>query len=271
MGKQLVQKLGPYLEKVNWPAEPQATARGREVYAIGLDKVESFSDDPKTLAEAIRIFQSGGSAPYAYAGAAYVLVAASGEADGAYAPEGLDLAMIWLEKAQELAPDVVDINMIEALVYVYHGRFPDARLVIDYLHDQDPHNYHVHLAEVAYWQQQGSVAETVAAIETAVSTATTTPQRLRLRSQLAETYLAAGNLGETLTLYKENIRLDPRNPLMWHKLSQVYWQMDELDEADRANQQSLRLGALPAAQALAEQIKAKRQAEGGILGGLFKR
>jgi predicted Zn-dependent protease len=271
MGEQLIKQLIPRLEGMNWPTEAQATQQGQVAYGIGLDKVASYSDDPKTLAEAIRIFQSGGSAPYAYAGVAFVLVAASREGDGSYAETGLEAAMAWLERAQELAPDLVEVNVIEALVYVYNGRFPDARLVLDYLYEQEPDNYHLHLAEVAYWQRQGMVAEAVEAIKIATAMANHPPERLRLRNMLAEIYLEAGQLDEALKLYKEGLHLDPRNPLTWHKLSLVFWEKGNLDEAERANQQALRLGNLPAAQQMAEQIKAKRKGEPGLLGGIFKR
>jgi hypothetical protein len=130
MGKNLLQQMIPYLNKVNWAGEDTVTPQGREAYMIGLDKVEMYAGDPKSLVEALRVFQSGGSLPYAYAGAAYVLVVASRERDGSYVLGGLDTAMEWLEKAQALEPDYVDINMIEAFVYVYNGRSDDARLVI---------------------------------------------------------------------------------------------------------------------------------------------
>lgn len=271
MGEQLLRQLLPYLEKVNWPVEQAATQQGLAAYLIGLDKVESYSGDPKTLAEAVRIFQSGGSAAYAYAGVAYVLLAASLEPDGSYATAGLAAAMDWLERAQELAPDPVEVNMIEALVYVYNGRFADARLILDYLHEQEPNNYHVHLAEVAYWWRQRETEKALAAVKTAVTLASTTAQRLRLHNQQAEIYLESGQLDEALKLCIEGTRLEPRNPLAWHKLSQVYWRKEDLAEAERTNQQALRLGNLPEAQQMAEQIKAKRRGDSGLLGGLFKR
>ena len=269
MGKNLLQQMIPYLNKVNWSGEDSVTPQGREAYMIGLDKVEMYSGDPKSLVEALRVFQSGGSLPYAYAGAAYVLVVASQERDGSYVLDGLDTAMEWLEKAQALEPDYVDINMIEAFVYVYNGRSDDARLVIDYLLDIEPGNYHVHLANVAYWVQQKELAQIELAIEAAVKTAVNPPQKMRLTNQLGDIYFQYGELDKALTAYKENVHFNPKSPLLWHKISLVYWRMENFDEAERANQQSLRLGDLPPAQKMAEQIK-ERKKETGLFGGLFK-
>jgi tetratricopeptide (TPR) repeat protein len=271
MGEKLLQQMMPFLNKVNWVGEEAVTPQGREAYMIGLDKVESYTGDPKILAEAIRVFQSGGSLPYAYAGAAYVLVAASRERDGSYSLAGLDAAMDWLEKAQEIELDVVDINMIEAFVYVYNGRSEDARLVIDFLMDMEPGNYHVHLADVAYWVEQKDLAHIEQAIEAAVKTAVNPPQKMRLTNQLGDIYMQFGELDKALAAYKENVHFDPKNPLLWHKISMVYWRLDDIEEADRANQQSLRVGSLPAAQKMEEQIKERKKKESGRFGGLFNR
>ena len=271
MGEQFLQQMILYLNKVNWSGDDVATSQGREAYLIGLDKVETFAGDAKTLAEAIRVFQSGGSLPYAYAGVAYILVTASRERDGSYALTGLNTAMDWLEKAQALEPDMVDINMIEAFVYVYNGRSEDARLVIDYLLDFEPRNYHVHLADVAYWTEQKDLPHIEEAIEAAVKTAVNPPQKMRLTNQLGDIYLQYGELDKALAAYKENMHFDPKNPLLWHKISLVYWHMDDLDEAEPANQQSLRVGNLPAAQQMAEQIKQRKKQDTGLFGGLFNR
>lgn len=271
MGEKLLEQMIPFLEKVSWTGEATALPQGREAYLIGLDKVETYTSDPKTLAEGIRVFRSGDSLPYAYAGAAYVLVAASREQDGSYALTGLEAAMDWLEKAQALELDIVDINMIEAFVYVYNGRSDDARLVIDYLMDIEPGNYHIHLADVAYWIQQESLPEIESAIAAAVKTAVNPPQKMRLTHQLGDIYLKYSEMDKSLAAYKQNVHFDPKNPLLWHKISVVYFQVDDLEEAERANQQSLRVGNLPAAQQMTEQIKQRKKQDTGLFGGLFNR
>ena len=112
MGQQLIAKLVPLLEKVNWPTNPAATEQGRQSYLVGLEKVDAYGGDPNQLTAALKTFVTGGSRPFAYAGAVYTLIAAAEEKDGRYDAEGLDIAMAWLEKAQDLAPDVSDINML---------------------------------------------------------------------------------------------------------------------------------------------------------------
>ena len=84
MGQQIIAKLIPLLEKINWPASVDATEQGRRSFLVGLEKVDAYSGNPNQLTAALKTFVTGGSRPYAYAGVAYTLVAASHEKDGSY-------------------------------------------------------------------------------------------------------------------------------------------------------------------------------------------
>lgn len=268
MGKQLIAKLLPALQQANWPETPNATEHGRRTYQIGLDKADEFKGDPKVLAAALRTFLTGDSAPYAYAGAAYTLLTGARKNDGRYDPEGLDAAMSYLEMAQELEPDIVDINMIEALVYTHNGRLDDARLVLDYLQQQDPRNYYLIKAEIAYWQQLGDVEQTVHWFNEAAKTAVTVPQKLRLRGQLADFYMSVGRYDDALAVYREAVQHDKNNHVFWHKMSIIYWKQADFEQAARANQQALRLKDFPAGRKMEAALKEKISGT-GVLGRLF--
>ena len=138
MGKKLVKQLLPGLEKMQLPenaaGDSARSARRIESDWIRLIRIKAIR---RRWLDALGTFRSGQSRPFTCAGIAYTLVAASQEQDGSYDPIGLDAAMEWLEKAQETEPDILLINMIEALIYIYNGRFEDARLVLEYLHQQD--------------------------------------------------------------------------------------------------------------------------------------
>ncbi|MCA9920331.1 MAG: hypothetical protein KC445_20385 [Anaerolineales bacterium] len=268
MGQQLIDRLIPLLDKVNWPATEEATEQGRRSFLVGLEKVDAYSGDPNQLTAALKTFLTGGSQPYAYAGTAYTLVAAAQEADGSYAPGGLEAAWEWLSQAQELEPDAVEINMIEPLIYVHNGRLEDARLVLDYLHDLRPSDYYLYRLEVAYWQAMGDMEQTVEWFGKTAEAATTVPQRLTARRHLADFYFEQKMWAEAKDAYQQAIHFDNSNPLLWHKLSIVHWQLEDVDEAEKCNQQTLRLKDFPAARQLEEKIKEKKS-EGGLFGRLF--
>ncbi len=262
MSQALLKKLIPQLQKMRWPQNPALTELGRKTYDACLDKVDMYRDDPKVLIEALRVLQTGDSMPYAYAGVAYTLVAASQQKDGSYLESGLEAAMEWLEMAQESAPDEVDINMIEALAYIHSGRFEDARLVLNYLHDRDPNDYYVHVAEIIFWQAQDDVEQATHWYEKASLSAREVPQRLRLLTRMGEFYTKEKNYNKALQMYKEALHFNKEKPELWHSISVIYWQLEEYEEAARANKQTLRYGDVPGAQRMAEALKQKMGGSG---------
>ena len=165
----------------------------------------------------------------------------------------------WLRRPR---PDEVDINMIEALVYIYNGRLDDARLVLNYLHDRDPNDYYVHVAEIIFWQMQDDVEQATHWYEKASLSAREVPQRLRLLSRMGEFYLKEQNYNKALQMYKEALHFNKEKPELWHSISVIYWQLDDFDEAGRANKQALRYGNLPAAERMAEALKQKQGTSG---------
>lgn len=269
MGEELVQKIMQATAKMEWPSLEQPTAHGSTAYAVGIERIAGSQGNVKQLSEALRIFQGSNSAPYAYAGVAAVLLSAAREKDGSYSADSLEAVMSWLEKAQAIAPEVVEINVIEGFVYIYGGNLEDARLVLDYLHEAEMGNYFVYTAEVAYWQQMGDVEQTAVWSEKAAQRADTNPQRIRMRSGLADFYAEKGELDKALEAYKSGLSIDRESYTLWHKISVIYWKQQNLEECDRSNQMTLRFSPdfRPALQ-LQDALK-KKKAESRNIGNVF--
>ena len=163
---------------------------------------------------------------------------------------------------------MVEINMIEPLLYVHNGRLEDARLVLDYLHDLSHADYYLYRIEIAYWQALDDLEKTVEWFGKTAKAASTVPQRLTTRRQLADFYYEHKMWAEAKEAYQEALHFDNSNPLIWHKLSIVHWQLEDVDEADKCNQQTLRLKDFPAARQMEARIKEKKS-DGGLFGRLF--
>jgi tetratricopeptide (TPR) repeat protein len=269
MGKELAAKLTVALTKIEWPAEERPTDQGWEAYKVGLERVDSFRDDPQVLAAALRTFQAGGSRPYAFAGVAYTLITAAREANGRFDENGLAEAMVWLEKAQATAPDITNINFIEALIYLYNGRFDDARLILDYLHQQEPNNFYVCRVEADYWHALGEATQALQWLERSIAEALTVPERMRLRRKMADWQFADKQYEAALPIYKEVSRVDTEDHLIWHKISICHWHLENYTEAGDANRRALALKDFAAGRKMEEALKEKQDA--GILGRLFGR
>jgi tetratricopeptide (TPR) repeat protein len=131
-----------------------------------------------------------------------------------------------------------------------------------------PADYFLYRIEVAYWQAMNDLENTVHWFGQAAEAAVTVPQRLAMRGQLADFYFGQKMWAEARDAYQEAIHFDNSNPLMWHKLTIVHWQLEDVDEAEKCNQQTLRLKDFPAARQIEAKIKEKKS-EGGLFGRLF--
>jgi tetratricopeptide (TPR) repeat protein len=270
MGQKLVDKMLPTLNKMEWPESPVASALGLKTYEIGRDKADEYSGNPKSLIDALRIFQSGDSRPFAFAGVAYTLVKAALESDNSYAQKGLDAALDWLEKAQALAADVTDINVIEVDIYIYGGRLDDARLVLDYLKEGDPANYYSTVAEANYWQHKGEIDDAIYWYQRAIDDAGTVPRKLYLRARMGDCYLQFGQYQQALEVYKEAEYFSKDNPYLMHKMSIAHWHLKEYRESSYYNKEVLAQINLPEAQQLENALK-QELGTGGLTDRLFRR
>lgn len=273
MGKKIIEQLLPTLEKMKWPSLTVGSEQGKQIYWQSWERVEDYQGNPKELAATLRLLQTADSRPYALAGVAFLLVTAAREKNGSYAEKGLEAAMKYLEAAQEMEPDITEINVIEALIYIHSGRFEDARLILDYLQGQDSTNYYLHLGEVAYWTAVNDLEQTVYWFNEAAESSLVVPQRLRLQARLGDFYLKNKLYDEAIKVFRESLHFDKENALMWHKLSVAYWQLQDYEEAEHANRRALKLEALPAARKMEAALKKKSEEgnEGGVLGRLFGR
>lgn len=270
MGKTLVSQMIPTLRKLKLSDTEALTTAGYQAFEVGRDKVDSYRGDPRTLGDALRVFQTANSSPYECAGIAYTLVVASRESDGSYYQPGLEEALAWLEKAQAVAPDAIDINVIEPLIYVYGGRLDDARLVLDYLHEQANEHYYLYRTEMDYWQEQGDLEKALAWSQRAMEAAETVPQRLRLKGRVGDMYMALGQVDRALETYKEALHFDPDNAELWHRASMAEWQREDYAEAARLNRKALELNPqLISAQKLREALDEREEESSS--GGLFGR
>ncbi len=262
MGTELVQKFSNYLKQVSWPQTESSTPLGVQTFEMGLDQANEFDgQNPKPLQMALKTFLSGDSLPFALAGTAYVLLAAAVESDGTYAENGIEEAVSWLSKAQELEEDLTEINFIEGLVYVRRGELENAYLVLDYLLEQSPYYYHLYIVAALYWEAQGALAEMEAAYQKAAELADNTPKRLRLFTAMAKAFQQAGDLDTALQYYKKAIHFNKESGRLWHQVSVIYWKQGELQECWRANQKTLKLAPTTGAKKLHEALKKRIEAE----------
>ncbi|MEM8859947.1 MAG: tetratricopeptide repeat protein [Chloroflexota bacterium] len=241
MGRELVKKLLPVLNKIEWTDNHTITQFGLQTYEMGMDWVDQYEGDSKVLQTAIKTFQSSDSLPYALAGTAYMLANLAKEKDGTHDHVSLDEAMRWLGMAQEIEPDRPQINFIEAQVYLYKGEMENARMVLDYLHAQAPYIYRLNITEAQWQEKAGNFEGMDEFYLQAEKVSTTVPQKVRIQSLMGDTYMKAGNLEKALDHYNQAIYFNREGEKLWHKMSLIYWKMGDYEECKRCNDIVLRL------------------------------
>jgi len=154
--------------------------------------------------------------------------------------------------------------MIEAFIYVYSNRLEDARVILDYLESIDATDYHVLVAEAAFWSQQKKQDETIFWLNKAILAADTVPRKLRLRIKVGDVFLRYGQNDRAVEVYKEAVHFAKENARLWHKLSIAYWRLEDFEEASRCNKKALTLREnFPEAMKMQESLK-KKQESGGL-------
>lgn len=267
MGKELVNKLLPILDKISWTESTDVTQFGSQTYEMGMDWVDQYEGDVSVLQTAINTFKSSDSRPYAFAGIAYLLASVSREHDGSYDQNGLDEALKWLGLAQDDEPDRPQINFIEGLIYVCKGELENARLILDYLADQAAHIYRFNTTEAMWCEQVEDYEGMEAFYVAAEKTADTVPKKLRIQTLLGDAYMKIDNLEKALKHYNQAIYFNRESDKLWHKMSLIYWKQQDYAECKRCNDIVMRLKPTKSAQRVQAELKKKM----GTGGGLFQR
>lgn len=231
------------------------TVQSRRIYEQGLDIINAYRGDPTFFVEGLRAFQATKSCPYAYAGVAFTFaMAAYGYGGEPGNRRGLKKAMEWLEKSQYLEPDRVEINFIEAVIYVNDGQLDNGRAVLDYLNQQDGKNYYLCLTEMNYWYKRNSEQNYLPWAQRAMDLADSDSRRALVTNGLAGFYLKQGRYDQSIKLYRQVAQLDPNDPWAWHNMSIMLVQMKQFKEAKRCNERALNLMEFGAARMIEEEI-----------------
>lgn len=241
MGKELIAKILPVLDKIIWPQSEAMTQFGLQTYEMGMDWVDQREDNARAIQTAINTFKSSDSRPYALAGVAYLLTNLSKEKKGKYHQEGLAEAMKWLAAAQSIEPDRPQINFIEAQIYVFQDQLENARTVLDYLHEQAPYIYRLNITEALWQEKMGDFDGMEHFYMEAERSANTVPQKIRIQTILGDSFLQIDQYEKALEHYKQAIYFNREDPRLWHKKSLIYWRLEDLQNCKRCNEIVLRL------------------------------
>jgi tetratricopeptide (TPR) repeat protein len=241
MSDPTVQMINQMIARMPIPEEtaitPEATARFEQAVEV----MYAYRGEPQALIEGLKAYLATRCRPYVYAGIAGTLSTAAFEHDDQYDQEGVEQALTWLQRAQEIIPDRNEINLFEAIIYLHMKRYPDARTVLDYLAEAGPLSYRFCITEMSYWDAQKDMPKVEEWFEQAIALARGDQQRAYLLEMLAGIYLMNNILERSLRLFEEAVKFASNNPWAWHNMSVIHYRQRNYDPAARCNERALQL------------------------------
>jgi tetratricopeptide (TPR) repeat protein len=260
MGHELLEQVIDVVNRTQWPDVPFINAKSQQIYEAGMDILNLYRGHPQVLLDALKTFYQTGAQPYAYAGVAGVLISASYSHDEIYDAQGLAEAQRWLEGAQSIVGDRVEINVLEALLYLNLKQFENARLVLDHFQHENYEHFLIALTEMHYWARKRDIQQLYEWYRRAAVLATTKPRKIVITSALAGCYLTNRCFPQALQAYKLLAQLDPQDPWLWHNASIAHFHLQQYRDAEKCNKKALEFMDFKAARDMEQLIKKKRPA-----------
>ena len=265
-----IEQLISLVRQMQWPVAQRTSMQTRRIYERGLDEINAFSGDPVVYGNALNLFRQSDSCAYAYAGVAYTLAHVSW-LNRKVDATGINEAMVWLEKAQEWERDRIEINFIEAFIYIISGELDNGRIILDHLGRQNAQYFHYCAMELLYWDYRQKGSNFRSWFEKALNHAGNPMQQAHVFSTAGSHFLHSGQFKQSIKLYKEVVKLKPDDAWAWHNMSVMLVKMDDYSNASLCNQKALSIMDFGAARRTEQEIQEYKKMSSGRLGRLFGR
>ncbi|MBN9390095.1 MAG: hypothetical protein J0I20_18855 [Chloroflexi bacterium] len=246
--------------QIEWPPNREILPGSRAIYERGLDILNTYRGHPEVLVESLRIFHSTNVLPYALAGLSATLSLSSYISGTDFEPVGTQEALRWLKMAQSMAPNLLEINFHEAVLYVRARQLDNARRVLDNL-GKDPQSaryFFFCIAEFVYWDCQGNLPKVQFWRDKALAAASNSMQEYFVRHLFTAFYFNNGFYLDYIKAAQELIQVSPGDPWLWHNLSLAHFRLQQFPEAEYCNQKALSLLDFQPAQEMREQLRRRR-------------
>jgi tetratricopeptide (TPR) repeat protein len=232
-----IEQLAAQLEP---PPDHAITDDVREHFYAAMDKANMYRGDPQPLVEALRLFWQTPSAPLFYAGVAYVHSLAAYVQNVAYSKVGLNIAREWLQRAQQITPNLTEPLIVQAFISIRDSQYREARQTLERLQTAGADSFYFFTARMELCSF-GSRADREAAYQIAVARATNESQLVYVHNKAARYCSPFLEDRKALSLYQKILAITPEDPWVWHNMSIIYYRWSNLPKAWKCNKEALRI------------------------------
>ncbi|HSH02884.1 MAG TPA: hypothetical protein VLL52_10230 [Anaerolineae bacterium] len=263
-----------------WPAEMSLTETAKSMFARGIDLVDGYRGWMEPLFEAVMLFRDCGSRPYAFAGMAYALVAASYIDGDAYELEGIEQGQAWLDEALLMVSETGAVGEAPEIGFVQlwlDRAKGDIEALLAHVVRLEPANeahFHTQLGKLHYrcraqrfnlaqaqYEKVLALSETrnqemlahqcMVALFIAIMALATREERLK-KVDLAAMRQKYGERGRVV--FAAMAPHSQRDPWFWHNYSLFCYYMKQYMRSARYNKEALALLEFGAAKELRERL-----------------
>lgn len=223
------------------PQTESITEEAQLVFETGLEKLREYRGDPTILQQGLHIFHNINSLPLFYAGVAYTHMLGAYEQATQYNKYGLGLAQKWLNMAEGLAPNSIEVNLIQASIYLSSQDLVSAKTCLDKLaqSEQSQYTYYITASLMEYAGRKGDKAQLHAMQMKGLQEATSMVKKAAILNGAGGHYMQQKLFNDALSTYQLLSELTPQDAWMWHNMSIIYFIKNQLIKSYNCNKRAL--------------------------------
>jgi tetratricopeptide (TPR) repeat protein len=232
-----------FFEEFEFPSSNEITDKAEAFFGAANDSLRMYRGDYRELMHAFQLFIASGCRPFVYLGAAAILVDASYISGNQYERNGLLEAQKFLDKAREIIPARIEVDIQQAWIYQLLKEKAKFKAAVDELaiHPDAESSYNYATMQMDFYEEQKNVPQIEFWHKKAMERAKTDVQRLFALNRLASCHLMLGNYAQSIPLYEQVVKIDPNDPWAWHNMSIMVMKRKEYARAGQYNRNALNI------------------------------
>lgn len=256
-----VNSLLKLYDEIRFPVETKITVSAKYGFYRAMDICLMYRGHPDTLMEALGVFLETDCRPFAYAGAAKIMMQGSYISSDTYGESGIQASRELLEVARQGIESCFEIELIQADIELAANDLEGVRSALKTLieFDEAEDSYYVALMVMISMAKLNKIEERQRWGDLAEKRAITDAQKIFVINRRAKDYMNDFRWLAAIRYFEEVLKLNKRDPWAWHNLSICHIEVDDWESAESCNETALGLMNFGAAHQVRNRILQEKQ------------
>ncbi|MEQ8675208.1 MAG: hypothetical protein RLP44_04630 [Aggregatilineales bacterium] len=260
MSHEMVDYFRNAFQNIEFPIETEITPTSRTSFYRAMDISLMYRGHPNVLSRSMEEFLKSNCRPFAYAGAAKVLMLSSYISSREYDDYGLQASREWLSIARQDVTRCFEIELIHGEIEQASNKLDNIKSNLDELNtfDEAKDSYYVALLNMFYHSKRKQRGEEQKWEDIAERLAENDYQKLFVINGKAGNFIQDKKWSDAAKHYEQVIAIDKQDPWAWHNVSLCYLHLNDLKNAERCNEIALVLMDFGAARQVQQMIQQRK-------------